>query len=58
MACMDPEGLLARMTVMELKDAIWMIVDCHQPAIGGLPVEIYRDELYLRTGSRIGSHNT
>lgn len=47
--------LLKRMTVSQLKNAIW---DCNngRVAIGGLPVEEYRQELILRGDDGKGYH--
>ena len=47
--------LLQRMTVDELKNAIWKYNIGVCP-VGGYPIEWYRDELENRTGSRKGYH--
>ncbi|NBH62146.1 hypothetical protein D1155_10835 [Anaerotruncus sp. 80] len=48
-------SLLERMTINELKNAIWMDKNGMCP-VGGLPREWYEDELEKRTGSRKGYH--
>jgi len=47
--------LLKRMSVNDLKNAIWMCKSGMCP-IGGLPLEMYENELYFRTGSKAGYH--
>ncbi|WP_251616973.1 hypothetical protein [Senimuribacter intestinalis] len=48
-------SLLERMTINELKNAIWMDKNGMCP-MGGFPREWYEDELEKRTGSRKGYH--
>ncbi len=50
-------SILKRMTINELKNAIWCLVN-GQNAMGGLPLENYRQELFLRTGEITGFHNS
>ena len=47
--------LLERMTINELKNAIWMDKNGMCP-MGGFPREWYEDALEKRTGSRKGYH--
>ena len=48
-------SLLERMTIEQLKNEIWAYNNGRVP-VGGLPIEMYRDELEKRTGSRKGYH--
>lgn len=47
--------LIKRMTIGELKNAIWMYKSGIVP-IGGLPLKNYEDELELRTDEKQGYH--
>lgn len=49
------ELLIKRMTISDLKNAIWMHKSGMVP-VGGLPLKYYEDELELRTGERQGYH--
>ena len=45
-------------TVNDLKNRIWMAVDCGQPVPGCVSVEAMRMELMRRGEEPVGYHNT
>lgn len=45
-------------TVNDLKNQIWMAVDCGQPVPGCVSVEAMRMELMRRGEEPVGYHNT
>lgn len=45
-------------TVNDLKNRIWMAVDCGQPVPGCVSVETMRMELMRRGEEPVGYHNT
>lgn len=45
-------------TVNDLKNRIWMAIDCGQPALGCVSVEAMRMELMRRGEETVGYHNT
>lgn len=45
-------------TVNDLKNRIWMAVDCGQPVQGCVSVEAMRMELMRRGEEPVGYHNT